>query len=179
MWDYDKLFVEGNIVGIKNCYRNKVFNSVIDESEGTSWFVGYKNNSLSSKNQRVDIDNNIGSGYTTDFEIQYIIRLDDKGNVVERVFDREKDMPKPMPELETGMFVKCYSSYRNESSLGMIYSNHVVYQNGGWDYISDLTEDVIVEVYSTEALCFNGCQDPHLIWRNPKYAVKGKNNGMA
>ena len=101
MWDYDKLFAEGNIVGIKNCYENFIFNQVIDSSEPGFWIDGYKNNELSCKKQYV-VSNKTKYSYTTDFEIQYITRLDEHGNVVEKLFDRERDIkpePESMPEL--------------------------------------------------------------------------------
>lgn len=167
MWDYDKLFAEGNILGIKNLYTKQVLNSVVDTYSYDYWFDDYKNNELSSKNCKVDVDYGVGHGYTTDFEIQYIIRLDEHGNVVEKLFDRETDMPKPMPELETGMFVRVYNTYRKEGILALIYDNRVIYQDGKWDEIYDLTEDVVMEVYSDKALCFNNCQSPYLIWQNP------------
>ena len=43
MWDYDKLFADGNIVGIKNCYRNKIFPNSIDDTTNTAWLNDYKN----------------------------------------------------------------------------------------------------------------------------------------
>ena len=114
MWNYDNLFADGNIIGIKNCYRDKVFNNVVDVTTSVTWLEGYKNKELSCKNQYVDVDDKIKHGYTTDFEIQYIIRLDKHGNVVEKLFDRERDMrpePEPMPELENGMFGKTGTFY--------------------------------------------------------------------
>ena len=106
MWDYDKLFADENVIGIKNCYRDKVFNNVVDVTTSVIWLEGYKNEELSCKDQHVDVDDKIKHGYTTDFEIQYIIRLDEHGNVVEKLFDRERDIQEPMPELETGMFIR-------------------------------------------------------------------------
>ena len=161
MWDYDKLFADRNIVGIKNCYRDKVFNNVVDVTTGTSWIEAYKNDELCYKDQYVDVDEIIKHGYTTDFEIQYIIRLDEHGNVVEKLFDREGDMPKPMPELETGMFVRV-NGYGG-SRIGFVdaENNHVIYQEGGYDFIDD--DDIngrgiaskIVEVYSKDTCAFD------------------------
>lgn len=165
MWDYDKLFAEGNVVGLKNKQQNRIFSSPVYGrefwgKEGCVDWRDYYNESLS-----ISEDEN----YEYTFEIVYVVRLDEHGNVVEKLFDREVNMPKPMPELETGMFVKIYSSYRNESILAFIYNNRVIYQDGDWDEIYDLTEDIIMEVYSNKALCFNNCQEPYLIWRNTKY----------
>ena len=156
MWNYDKLFAKGNIVGIKVLSSNKIYKYVVDNRSigNNSFWSYYKNDTLSDRDDG-------------DFEIQYIIRLDEHGNIVEKLFDRERDMAKPMPELETGMFVRVYSTYRKEGILALIYDNRVIYQNGDWDEIYDLTEDVVMEVYSDKALCFNNCQSTYLIWQNP------------
>lgn len=161
MWDYDKLFAENNVIGLKALCNDKIF--VHGVSDECHWGENNRVNWYDFKNKELKV-----SG----FEIQYIIRLDEHGNVVEKLFDRDTDMPNPMPELETGMFVKTYNSYRNESFLGVICNNQVIYQNGEWDEIYDLTEDVVMEVYSAKALCFNSCQEPYLLWRNPKYLTK-------
>lgn len=174
MWDYDKLFADGNIIGIKNCYRDKVFNNAVDITTGVTWLEGYKNEELSCKDQYVDVDDKIKHGYTTDFKIQYIIRLDEHGNVAEKVFDRDRGMAKPMPELETGMFVRV-NAY-GESKLGFVDAeqNHVIYQSGGYDFIDD--NDInscgivskIVEVYGKDACAFDFCTEDDLIWRKPE-----------
>lgn len=169
MWDYDKLFAEGNIVGIKNCHENFIYNQVIDFSEPAFWVDGYKNNELSCKKQHV-FSNKIGNSYTTDFEIQYIIRLDEHGNVVERLFDRERDIAKPMPELETGMFILIFNYNHTETRLGYINAerNMIIYQSGGWDYINE-NKDEILKVYSSNCNCFDGCSEHRVIWRSPEY----------
>lgn len=158
MWDYDKLFAEGNVVGLLYPDGEIVpFPCKFQEKSNIENLIKYYGN----KDLKCE-----------DFEIQYIIRLDEHGNVIEKLFDRERDMKpelKPMPKLEDGMFIKTYSPYKNESSFGLIYNNKVVYQNGDWDEIYDLTEDNVIEIYSAEALCFNSCQAPYLLWRNPKY----------
>lgn len=170
MWDYDKLFADRNIVGIKNCYRDKVFNNVVDVTTSTSWIEAYKNDELCCKDQYVDVDEIIKHGYTTNFEIQYIIRLDEHGNVVEKLFDREVDMPKPMPELETGMFVLIFNYNHTETRLGYINAerNMIIYQSGGWDYIDENRDDIL-KIYSISCNCFAGCNEHCVIWRNPKY----------
>lgn len=177
MWDYDKLFAEGNIVGVKNCYEDKIYNNAIDINSGVAWIVGYKNDELCCKNQFINMDNNVEHSYKTDFEIQYIIRLDEHGNVIERLFDREKDMksePNPMPELETGMFVRV-NAYGG-SRIGFVdaENNHVIYQEGGYDFIDD--DDIngrgiipkIVEVYGKDTCAFDFCTKDDLIWRKPE-----------
>lgn len=170
MWDYDKLFADGNIIGIKNCYRDEVFNNVVDVTTSTSWLEAYKNDELCCKDQRVDVDEIIKHGYTTNFEIQYIICLDEHGNVVEKLFDRDTDIPRPMPELETGMFVLIFNYNHTETRLGYINAerNMIIYQSGGWDYI-DENKDEILKVYSDNCNCFDGCIEHRAIWRNPEY----------
>lgn len=175
MWDYDKLFADGNIIGIKNCYENFIFNQVVDLEEPASWLEGYKNSDLNYKKQHVAIGEIYS--YTTDFEIQYIIRLDEHGNVVEKLFDRERDMPKPMPELENGMFVRVIDN-RNMGYTVLGYVDiqncRVIYQDGKYSDIVKLKKLIgivdIVEIYSQRTNCFNQCLGNNtLIWRSPEY----------
>ena len=176
MWDYDKLFAKGNIVGVKNCYKNFIYNQIIDFNKNSFWVNCFQNNELSCKNQYV-INDEDGSEYTTNFEIQYIIRLDEHGNVVEKLFDRERDMvkpePKPMPELETGMFVRVNGYVGSRIGFVDAENNHVIYQEGGYDFIDD--DDIngrgivskIVEVYGKDTCAFDFCTKDDLIWRKP------------
>lgn len=175
MWNYDKLFAEGNIVGLKNKQQDKIYPSSVDGRKywGNEGYINWKeyfNDSLCLEAGRY-------SEY--DFEIQYIIRLDEHGDVVEKLFDRERDIPKPMPELETGMFVRItdHGNMRN-TILGYvdIQNCRVIYQDGTYSNLvplytkkSKVITD-IVEVYSHKALCFNGClSNEALIWRSPEY----------
>ena len=168
MWDYDKMFADGNVIGIKVLSSNKFYNYIVDNrninNNNNSFWSYYKNNNLRDK------DDN-------DFEIQYIIRLDEHGNVVEKLFDRKRDMkpkPEPMPELETGMFVRV-NTY-DGSHIGFVdaENNHVIYQEGGYDFIDD--DDIngygiaskIVEVYSKDTCAFDFCTEDDLIWRKPE-----------
>lgn len=160
MWDYDKLFAQGNVI----CVGDIV--SSVDEFSIMDWKDSYANKELTHKA--------LPSG-----KIQYIIRLDGHGNVVEKLFDRERDIPKPMPELETGMFVRItdHGNMRN-TILGYvdIQNCRVIYQDGTYSNLvplytkkSKVITD-IVEVYSHKALCFNGClSNEALIWRSPEY----------
>lgn len=175
MWDYDKLFAEGNILGIKNCYENFIFNQVVNFSEPGFWIDGYQNNELSCKKQYV-VSDKIGHSYTTDFEIQYIIRLDEHGNVVEKLFDREVDMPKPMPELENGMFIRITDDdsyyYGNTLAYVDLNRNRIICQNGCWCFTDDIInkEGVkLVEIYANNVNNFNGCVPDLVVWRNPEY----------
>lgn len=164
MWDYDKLFAEGNIVGLTIEDGENVYNQVIsnpdywEDGQEINWNL-YKNEKLSSCEE---------TGFK--FRIQYIIRLDEHGNVVEKLFDRERDMPKPMPKLETGMFVLIFNYNHTETQLGYINAerNMIIYQTGGWDYI-DENKDEILKVYSNNCNCFDGCNEHHVIWRSPEY----------
>lgn len=175
MWDYDKLFADGNIIGIKNCCRDEVFNNVVDVTTSVTWLEGYKNEELACKDQYVDVDDKIKHGYTTDFEIQYIIRLDEHGNVVEKLFDRDRDMPRLMPELEDGMFIRVmFKNNPYDQALGFINlkRGQIVYQDGGYDLISNMNhwmKTKIVEVYAPEVMSFTLCKHNRPIWRDPEY----------
>lgn len=151
MWDYDKLFAEGNVVGLKYKETNTII-SVDTYNLKDALFKYYQNNLLESSNQ----------------QIQYIIRLDEHGNVVEKLFDREKNMPKPMPKLETGMFVRV-----EDEGLGYVdtINNRIVYQLRGYDDINGefgIISDII-EVYGKESCSFDGCMVDEPIWRSPDY----------
>lgn len=170
MWDYDKLFADGNVIGIKNCYRDKVF-----VTTSVTWLEGYKNEELSCKDQYVDVNDKIKHRYTTDFEIQYIIRLDEHGNVVEKLFDRERDMPKPMPELKDGMFIRVAfkNNYLNQN-LGFVNLSRgqIIYQEGGFDWVDNIKtwkEAKIIEIYDPVTLSFHSCQYKTPTWRSPEY----------
>lgn len=168
MWDYDKLFAEGNVVGIKNEVTKEfgvyqiTHNKELPRDAQYFQYGRYWDNFANTLLARSDIF------------IQYIIRLDEHGNVVEKLFDREKDMKsntKPMPELETGMFVRI-----EDEGLGYvdIRNNRIVYQHGGYDVLDgdEYLPNVllkIIEVYSENACAFSYCNDDVLIWRDPDY----------
>lgn len=164
MWDYDKLFAEGNIVGLHNVREGETYGwTIVDKSY---WHQSGQINWQDYFNPNLSFD----TGFYL-FEIQYIIRLDDKGQVAERLFDRDKDMPKPkpMPKLETGMFV--YVPHIG-TGLGFVdaENNHIIYQKGGFDYIQDnkLGKGIIAEitkVYSKNTVySFNLCDECNPIW---------------
>lgn len=177
MWDYDKLFAENNIAILKRTHDNSTFPSIITHRTywGDNGYVNwydYLNNSLSFHNDEVG------------FEIQSIIRFDDKGNVVGKLFDREVDMPSnPMPDLEDNMFIRVrYYDYSEDSYhpvrktvLGYVdmIHNRILYQDGRFAKIEDgkiklIGFDEIVEVYKG-ANSFSGCLDYCRIWRNDDY----------
>lgn len=117
MCDYDKLFARGNILGIEDICTNTIYVCMVDEK-----YIGFKNGYA---NDELTFNNG---------KIQYIIRLDQHGNVVEKFFDRKRDM-NPMPELRTGMMIQ-----NGNGRLGVVVSNKIVYQKGGWNYIDDFDE---------------------------------------
>ena len=162
MWDYDKLFANNNVIGIKVLSSNNIYNYVVDSRKpSNNIWAYYKNRELKDKDD---------SG----FEIQYIIRLDEHGNVVEKLFDRERDMKpelKPMPELETGMFVRV-----EDEGLGYVdtRNNRIVYQHGGYDVLDGdeyfpYVIPKIIKIYSERACAFSYCDEDVLIWRDPEY----------
>ena len=160
MWDYDKLFAEGNIVGISPA-KNEVINLVCSKfNHNINGFRDfYSNNDLSYEN----------------IKIQYIIRLDEHGNVVEKLFDRDRDMPRLMPKLEDGMFIRVmFKNNSYDQTLGFINlkRGQIVYQDGGYDLISNMNHWIctkIVEVYAPEVMSFTSCEHNRPIWRDPDY----------
>ena len=167
MWDYDKLFAEGNIVGVNVKCRNVFDISSVDNENVYEWKLYYANDELKYQDNE-----------HRDFEsyIQYIVRLDEHGNVVEKLFDREADMLTSMPKLETGMFIRV-NSY-GESKLGFVdaENNRVIYQSGGYDFIDDDEETLligisskIVEIYDKYTCGFDYCDKDVLIWRSHEY----------
>lgn len=161
MWDYDKLFAEGNVIKTKdrNVFSNKTNIWAINNSQEKECLIKtYGNKELA----------------TNRFEIQYIIRLDEHGNVVEKLFDREVDMPKPMPELKTGMFVRVGKHKDNVLGFVDVENNHIIYQDGGYDFINsngiwDSITSAIIEVYGKDSLGFSYCRNDSVIWRSPEY----------
>lgn len=158
MWDYDKLFAEGNIVGIKNNKTNKIYIDSIDTKSDKEFYIedyGVDTLDYSPSNE----------------QIQYIIRLDEHGNVVEKLFDREKDMPKPMPELETGMFVVVRHGESKHLGYVDVEHNKIIYQSGGWDEIygkygvTSCSCVKILSIYDKKASCFDGCRADNILWR--------------
>lgn len=168
MWDYNKLFAIGNIIGV-NVKTKNIFNiSTVDNDDIYEWKLYYANEELKYK----DNEHREYESY-----IQYIIRLDEHGNVVEKLFDREKDMPKFMPELKTGMFIRtCYESYTN-FQLGYIdaENNRVVFQSGSFNDIdgefgiNSWKCSKVVEVYDISTCSFDLCAVVKPIWRDPEY----------
>ena len=169
MWDYDKLFANNNVVGVKVLSSNNIYNYVVDSRKSSNIIWSYYKN---SKLKDTDDGNS---------EIQYIIRLDEHGNVIERLFDREVDMPKPMPELEDGMFGKIgtfdWDEYGNVEYLNIedfvITNNRVLFvqhdgEIGSWGLIEDLVDSTPNNKY---ALCDEDISTPIEIYKNVKYLI--------
>lgn len=84
-------------------------------------------------------------------------------------------MSKPMPELETGMFVKLVdkTNWRDNTVAYVDYQNNRVIAKEGWyEKLSNRDEWQylkIVEVFSKNVCCFNQCVDNRVIWRSPEY----------
>lgn len=177
MWDYDKLFAEGNIVGLKNLDTGDIYTHTIWNYNSSYWNE-YKNKDLSNRSF-VEEENRCGIF----FEIQYIIHLDEHGNIIEKLFDREKDMPKSMPELESGMFVTVFwrDSSGNGVNLGYVdkENNHIIYLSGGYDNLNTNWDKNyrIVEVYRKNTRGFRYCTKQNLIWCEPSYVHKDFNIG--
>lgn len=152
MLDYDKLFAPGNVIGIKNCDTNYIHVISIPYNSDIDKFECYKNPELSTINIGVK------------FKIIYIIRLNEKGEVVEKIYSVK------FPKLETGMFIKISDINTHESYLGYINTEYdkIVYQDGDWDILSDVISHdgvtcKIVEIYKCNG--FNGCINKNSIWR--------------
>lgn len=159
MWDYDKLFADGNIVGMK--LTNDCIHPMVVDNKGVSndFKKNYGNDNL----------------YCCGYQVQYIIHLDEHGNVVEKLFDREIDMPKPMPELETGMFVRMAdrANWRDNTIAYVDHQNNRLIAKEGWFEALSRKDEWqylrIVEVFSKNVCCFDQCVDNRVIWRSPEY----------
>lgn len=77
MWDYDKLFANENIVGIG-----------YPDGEIVPYLVKFQKQSNRENLIKYCGNENLGGDVC---KIQYIIRLDEHGNVVEKLFDRDKN----------------------------------------------------------------------------------------
>lgn len=72
-----------------------------------------------------------------------------------------QEHPNPMPELKAGMFVNVKHTF-GDYGIGVVTQDIVVYENGGFDWISQIKNDVIA-IYQTN--CFDGCNDNNIIWK--------------
>ena len=138
-WDYDKLFAVGNYIGTKNEDTGKVYYHLINEDDP---FDSYQNDALRSYI--------LGS-----WLVWRIIKLNDNGEITEVVFDRQRDMPKPRPKLENGMFVRITDEADPFDDYGVVVGDKIVYRTGGW---CDVEDEIpyIVAVWDN-ARCFDEC----------------------
>lgn len=180
-WNFDKLFADKNIVGIKNEYTGEVFPWLVDtleESQNNLYnnlMQLYANDKLKYHSDCVCDE---GKEYATDFTIQYIISLNNDGTIKEHIFSRERDMPNPMPELKTGMFIVLTVDGDKEFT-GVIIGNSIVYKDGEYDKVNDVLRleddtDYISKVYAPTGEGFDNLIDYSPIWVNTEYN-KGEN----
>ena len=167
MWNYDKLFAIGNIIGFYVPLIEKYTVHVIDEKQKNILYNYYKNKLLSYLGPIISYED-------MKTKIQYIIRLDEHGNVIEKLFDREKDMPNFMPELKTGMFVKVLSNMGNNNvTYGYVdkENDRIILQNGEWFQLNKLLYEIehfnplteIIAIYDN-VVSFNHCLKSEPIW---------------
>ena len=114
---------------------------------------------------------------------QDLVHLDSHGNVIEHLFDRERDMPKPMPELKTGMFGEAvwfgegWFDIETNEKFVVIGNGTVIYADGDYDDFERLNTNtvkgycgyVITKVYSTFCRKFAECTSERIVWNNPVY----------
>lgn len=162
MWDYDKLFADRNIVGIS--YPDGEIIPILvkfqKESNKENLIKYYGNEKLSNGK----------------YKIQYIIRLDEHGNVVKKLFDRDKDFNTSMPILKDGMFVKftlnddCFYPV----VIGIIVKNKIISKEGTWCKLSDIDSGryKIVCIYSDTVNCFDECELSNIIWIDSEYKTR-------
>ena len=115
------------------------------------------------------------------FRVEYIVRLGSHGNVIEHLFDRERDIPKPMPELKTGMFGEtAWYDDKNKSfevfCKFVVVGDKVVYQDDGFDEVEEVTNQSlewahyqVTKIYSSDCVSFGQCTCDRVLWVNPEY----------
>lgn len=113
MWDYNKLFAKGNFV----CWKSK---NCPDYTRGAFIYKGQ------TDGYKTNFANKLLENKAEEY-IQYIIRLDEHGNVVEKLFDRERDIKALFPELKTGYFIECVNGL-----IGVIVNDKIIFNNGGF-----------------------------------------------
>lgn len=159
MWNYDKLFTAENVVGLRNVSEDVIYNHGVFDRE--YWQEDGYVNWDSFMNERLEISN---------FKIQYIIRLDKHGNVIEKLFDREVDMKEQFPELKTGLFVELSNAF-----TGVVIDDRIVFSNGSHCFLTDYDLETgkskyfsdynIVKVWGKGALNFDTLKYLKPIWK--------------
>lgn len=174
MWNFDELFAIGNILGVKNTLTGKVENIVVN-----------------SKNYKECLIEDFGIDtldcILANEQLWYVVKLDEYGNAT-TLFNRERDMVKPQPELKTGMFVrvewydtgddiKGFKDYYNEQGFGIVIleENKIYYQYRASDTLDKVLSSSlkhganIVEIYKNGIYGFDVCNENNCIWRHPEY----------
>ena len=73
-----------------------------------------------------------------------MIGYDAEGNahVLFDVTKENNDIEKrPMPKLETGMFIRLEIDRKKEPEIGFVYNDCIIWQDKGWDKVRDIHED--------------------------------------
>ena len=55
--------------------------------------------------------------------------------------DKVTEEKPPMPNLETGMFIRLEIDHNKETEIGFVYNDYIIWQDGGWDSVHDIHED--------------------------------------
>ena len=107
-------------------------------------------------------------GIFLDSYIQWIAVVN-KDCSIKKIFDRKMDLQKflnkPMPKLESGMFVE--TDVDGKICLGYIDKerNAVIYEDGEYDIITEnYFLDSIIKIYGKETMCFKNCLKNNIIW---------------
>ena len=156
MVDFNKIFQVGNIIGVYDG-NGLSFVGVIDIKNIEEWKQKYQNYSLSYGNAK----------------IQWVSKVNDTGESIEKIFDRKRDISNELPEIKNGMIVRTYvpASREPSSKLGIVVDDKIVYTSGGWNNLKDFDEygnrvNVpgvgILNVYQTCDL--DNCIDATCIW---------------
>lgn len=172
MWDYNKLFENGNIVGIKSP-EGKIYAIESNAQRRNAGTISR------FRNEYLSFDGVDGKHF-----VVYVVKIDEHGDIIEKVFDRERDMHEAMPKLESGMFVRIidkedYSD--NTLAYVDIERDRLICQDGDWETVSSVPSweyFSIVEVYPIEVNSFTCCYPVKAIWRDPEYQayLDSKNN---
>lgn len=172
MWNFDELFAEGNVVGVKGKHDEDIIIYVINDENVVSW-NDFKNDDLDC--------HYLGE------QIEYIVKLDNHGNSIV-LFDREKDIPISfsMPELKNGMFVKfawwdtrkkCFENSKCE--MGTVFPDFgkVFTETGRSYYLKNIEkitnegsyQQILIAIYSDKIKSIKDCGSVVPIWIHPTY----------
>ena len=163
--DRSRLFVDGVYIGIKNNrYNGVIYYPYSTYDNSLEWLDEYNNECL-SYNGRPDCKT----------YVQRIICLDNDGAITALLFDRERDMV----EATNGQFVKvCHNILSKQwttSVLGVVVDERIVYEDGEWDCLGDVTP-YLIGIYDTGGGfdCGRNPSENDIVWEHPEY-TKWKN----